>query len=191
MEKYRVTLTLEERTELERLVSVGRAAARKLTHARILLLADALHGEEHADEAIVTALGASPKTVARVRKRLVTEGIEAAITPRPQPLRPGKIKIKGDVEQKLVELACTDPPRGRCPWTLQLLTDALVVLGLVEAISRETVRQALKKTRVAKLAGVSSLQASQDMMRDHGESADAASAAGGGSLVPAAALARP
>lgn len=146
MEKYRVTLTLEERTELERLVSVGRAAARKLTHARILLLADALHGEAHADEAIVTALGASPKTVARVRKRLVTEGIEAAITPRPQPLRPGKIKIKGDVEQKLVELACTDPPRGRCHWTLQLLTDALVVLGLVEAISRETVRQALKKT---------------------------------------------
>ena len=146
MEKYRVTLTLEERTELERLVSVGRAAARKLTHARILLLADALHGDEQADEAIVTALGASLKTVARVRKRLVTEGIEAAITPRPQPLRPGKIKIKGDVEQKLVELACTDPPRGRCHWTLQLLTDALVVLGLVEAISRETVRQALKKT---------------------------------------------
>lgn len=146
MEKYRVTLTLEERTELERLVSVGRAAARKLTHARILLLADALHGEEYADEAIVTALGASPKTVARVRKRFVTEGIAAAITPRPQPLRPGKIKIKGDVEQKLVELACTDPPRGRCHWTLQLLTDALVVLGLVEAISRETVRQALKKT---------------------------------------------
>jgi hypothetical protein len=120
MEKYRVTLTLEERTELERLVSVGRAAARKLTHARILLLADALHGEEHADE--------------------------AAIPPRPQPLRPGKIKMKGEVEQKLVELACTDPPRGRCHWTLQLLTDALVGLGLVEAISRETVRQALKKT---------------------------------------------
>ena len=146
MEKYRVTLTLEERTELERLVSVGRAAARKLTHARVLLLADALHGEEHADEAIVTALGASLKTVARVRKRLVTEGIEAALTPRLQPLRPGKIKIKGDVEQKLVELACTDPPRGRCHWTLQLLTDELIVLGLVEAISRETVRQALKKT---------------------------------------------
>jgi hypothetical protein len=146
MEKYRVTLTLEERTELERLVSVGRAAARKLTHARLLWLADALHGEEHADEAIVTAFGASPKTVARVRKRLVTEGIEAAITPRPQPLRPGKIKMKGDVEQQLVALACTDPPRGRGHWTLQLLTDALVVLGLVEAISRETVRQARKKT---------------------------------------------
>jgi hypothetical protein len=146
MEKYRGTLTLEERTELERLVSVGRAAARKLTPARILVLADALHGEEHADEAIVTALGASPKTVARVRKRLVTEGIEAALTPRPPPLRPGKSKMKGDGEQQVVALACPDPPRGRCHWTFQLLTDALVVLGLVEAIRRETVRQARKKT---------------------------------------------
>src|SRR4029453_15845185 len=142
MEKYRVTLTLEERTELERLVSVGRAAARKLTHARILLLADALHGEEHADEAIVTALGASPKTVARVRKRLGTEGLEGGLTPRPPPLRPGKLKMKGDVEQQLVELACPAPPRGRCHWTLQLLTDALVVLGLVEAIRGETGRRA-------------------------------------------------
>jgi len=191
MEKYRVTLTLEERTELERLVSGGKAAARKLTHARILLLADALHGDEHADEAIVTALGASLKTVARVRKRLVTEGIEAAITPRPPPLRPGKIKIKGDVEQKLVELACTDPLRGRCHWTLQLLTDALVVLGLVEAISRETVRQALKKTRAAKSAGVSSSQASRDMRRDHDESAAAGSVVDGVPPGPAAALARP
>ena len=68
MDKYRVALTVEERLALEQLVSVGKAAARKLTHARILLLADALHGEEHADEAIVTALGASLKTVARVRK---------------------------------------------------------------------------------------------------------------------------
>ena len=146
MEKYRVTLTLEERIELERLVSVGRAAARKLTHARVLLLADALSGEEHGDDDIVTALGASLKTVARVRKRFVMEGIEAAIAPRPQPPRPDKIKMKGDVEQKLVELACTDPPRGRGHWTLQLLADELVVLGLVEVISRETVRQALKKT---------------------------------------------
>jgi hypothetical protein len=116
-DKYRVTLTPEERTELERLVSVGRAAARKLTHARILLLADALPGEAHADEDIVTALGAGLKTVARVRKRLVTEGIAVALTPRPQPPRPDKIKMKGDVEQRLVKLACADPPRGRCHWT--------------------------------------------------------------------------
>jgi transposase len=119
---------------------------RKLTHARILLLADGVRGEGHADDEIVTALGTSLKTIARVRKRFVVEGLEAAIDHRPQPTRPDKIKIKGNVEQKLIQLACTDPPRGRCHWTLQLLADEMVVLGLVDSISTETVRQALKKT---------------------------------------------
>jgi hypothetical protein len=146
MDKYRVTLDSQERTALEQLVSTGKSASRKLAHARILLLADTASGGDHTDEDIVTALGVSPRTIARVRMRFVTEGIEAAIDHRPQPPRPDKIKIKGDVEQKLVELACTDPPRGRCHWTLQLLADEMVVLGLVDSISTETVRQALKKT---------------------------------------------
>ena len=144
MEKYRVTLATEERTELERMISAGKGAARKLTHARILLLADATSGKDRCDTAIVNALGTGLRTIERVRKRLVTEGIEAAISPRPQPARPGK--IKGNIEQKLVRLACTDPPRGRSHWTLQLLADELVVLGLVDTVSVETVRQALKKT---------------------------------------------
>ena len=110
MDKYRVTLTAEERTGLEQLVSRGKSAARKLTHARILLLADEWQGEARADTEIVAALGASPRTVARVRKRFVTEGFAAALDHRPQPPRPDKIKIKGDVEQKLIELACSDPP---------------------------------------------------------------------------------
>jgi Homeodomain-like domain len=146
MEKYRVTLDVEERAALERLISGGKTASRKLAHARILLLADAVRGEADCDEDIVAALSTSPRTIARVRKRFVTEGIEAALDPRPRPARPDKIKIKGDVEQKLVELACTDPPRGRCQWTLQLLADEMVVLGLVDSISTETVRLALKKT---------------------------------------------
>ncbi|HEV3166657.1 MAG TPA: IS630 family transposase [Isosphaeraceae bacterium] len=148
MEKYRVTLEAEERTALERLISAGKAASRKLAHARILLLADAVHGEGHRDEDIVAALSASPRTIARVRKRFVTEGIEAALDPRPRPARPDKIKIKGDIEQKLIKLACTDPPRGRCHWTLQLLADEMVVLGLVDSISTETVRLALKKNDI-------------------------------------------
>jgi transposase len=110
------------------------------------LLADATHAGGARDEDIVGALGTSLKTVARVRKRFVTEGIEAALDSRPWPRRPDKIKIKGDVEQKLVKLACSDPPRGRSHWTLQLLADEMVVLGLVDSISTETVRQALKKT---------------------------------------------
>jgi transposase len=146
MDKYRVTLTPEERSELERLVAAGKAVARKLTHARILMLADTTPGWGHSDDDIVAALGTGPRTIARVRQRFVTQGFQAAISPQPQPPRPDKIKIKGDLEQKLVQLACSDPPRGRCHWTLQLLADELVVLGLVGSISTETVRHALKKT---------------------------------------------
>ena len=146
MDKYWVTLTAEERTEMEQLVSVGKSAARKLTHARILLLADTAAGGGHSDDEIVAALDVGICTVGRVRKRLVTEGLLAAINHKPQPPRPDKIKIKGNLEQQLIQLACSDPPQGRCHWTLRLLADELVVLGLVEDVSLETVRQALKKT---------------------------------------------
>src|SRR5215472_5917575 len=98
MDKYRVTLDAEERQALGQMVSAGRSASRRLTHARILLLADVEQGSGHADEDIVTALGVSLKTIARVRRRFVTEGIDAAIDHRPQPARPDKIKIKGDIE---------------------------------------------------------------------------------------------
>ena len=145
MTKYKVTLTAEERAGLERLVAVGKAAARKLTHARILLLADTC-GEDLNDQEIADALGTSTPTIARARQRFVTEGIEAAVNPRPQPPRPDKVKIKGDVEQELIRVACSDPPQGRCRWTLCLLADELVALGLIPAVSHETVRQALKKT---------------------------------------------
>jgi hypothetical protein len=148
MDKYRVTLTAEERSALERMVSTGKAEARKLTHARVLLLADT-HGDNRSDEDIVDALGASLRTVARVRQRFVTQSLQAALDRKAQPLRPGKIKIKGDLEQKLVRLACSDPPQGRCQWTLRMLADELVVLGLVDTVSTETVRQALKKTTLS------------------------------------------
>jgi DNA-binding transcriptional LysR family regulator len=127
-------------------VSVGKAAARRLTHTRILLLADTAGGGEYPDDDIVTALNVSLRTIGRVRQRLVTEGVHAAIDHRPQPPRPDKVKIKGDIEQNLIRLACSDPPAGRCHWTLQLLADELVVLGLTNSVSTETVRQALKKT---------------------------------------------
>ena len=146
MEKYLVSLSAEERSELEHLVSVGKAAARKLTHARILLLTDTSSGKAHTDAQVVAALGIGLRTVERVRKRLVTEGLAVALNPNPQPPRPDKVKIKGDVEQRLIQLACSDPPEGRCHWTLRLLADEMVVLGLADSISTETVRQALQKT---------------------------------------------
>ena len=145
MTKYKVTLTPEEQAGLDRLVAVGKAAARKLTHARILLLADT-EGKEHTDQSIADALGTSLLTINRIRRRFVTEGIEAALNHRPQPPRPDKVKIKGDVEQQLIHLACSDPPQGRCRWTLCLLADEMVALGVVASVSPETVRRALKKT---------------------------------------------
>jgi Homeodomain-like domain len=150
MDKYRVTLTAEERAGLEQVVSTGKAAARKLIHARILLLADTSPGPIRTDDDIVTALGIGPRTVARVRQRFVTEGFLAALDHKPQPPRPDKIKIKGNVEQQLIRLACGDPPEGRCHWTLNLLAGELVALGLVKSVSTETVREALKKTTLTR-----------------------------------------
>ncbi len=146
MEKFRVTLLDEERTELQRLVTRGKGAARRLAHARILLLADVNPGGPgRTDADIVQALGCSVRTIERVRKRFVTESLAEALSPRPQPLRPDKIKIRGGLEQRLVQVACSDPPDGHSHWTLQLLSDEIVALGC-QRISRETIRQALKKT---------------------------------------------
>jgi transposase len=147
MEKFKVTLTTEERTALEHLVKVGKAAARKLAHARVLLLADeGPGGPRYSDEEVVEALNVSPSTISRVRKRFVTESVGAALDHRPQPPRPEKVKLTDAVEKRLIQLACSDPPQGRCCWTLELLADRLVALGCVKALSREAVRRALKKT---------------------------------------------
>ncbi len=147
MEKYKVTLTSDERQELQQLVRKGKAAARKLAHARILLLAD--EGDDRkgrADKEIAETLQLGLRTTSRVRKQFVTQGFEQALNPRPQPRRPDKIKLDKQTQQELIKLACSDPPDGRCGWTLQLLADRLVVLGQVESVSRETVRKVLKKT---------------------------------------------
>lgn len=147
MDKYRVNLTEEERAELEGLLGKGKTAARKLAHARLLLLADDSRGEPRPDAEIASALSLGLRTVSRVRKRFVTQGFAAALDHKPQPPRPDKVKIKGDVEQELLRVACSDPPEGRCHWTLQLLADELVALGHVDGeVSTETVRLALKKT---------------------------------------------
>ena len=145
MEKYKVTLSSEEREALGSLVSRGKAAARKLVRARILLLADeGPEGPGKADTQIVDALGCGLRTVSRVRKKFVTEGTEEAINVKPQPPRPDKIKIQGKAEKKLIELACSDPPEGRSYWTMQLLADQLVVLGCVETVFDPEKRSGIK-----------------------------------------------
>jgi hypothetical protein len=113
MEKFKVTLTVEEREAPQHLVSVGKAAARKLAHARILLSADeGPGGPRRTDEDIVEGLCVSPSTSARVRKRFVTDSLGAALDHRPQPPRPEEVKITDAVEEQLIRLARSDPPRG-------------------------------------------------------------------------------
>jgi transposase len=143
--KYVVTLEAEERVELQRMVSSGKGAARKLTHARILLLADAgPEGPGRTDEQIVDSLGVGERTVARVRQRFVEDGCEAAVKPRPRPRQPSK--LEGDVEEQIVALAKSDPPEGRARWTLRLIAGKVVQLELLDEVSHESVRKVLKKT---------------------------------------------
>lgn len=142
---YRVTLSLEERHALRRMLTCGHHAARKLAHARILLLSDeGSDGPGKLDQEIHDALGVAISTIQRVRERFVLEGFEAALRPRP-PRRTYKRALDGDGEAKLTMLACSKPPDGRKAWTMELLADEMVVFGY--PISRSTVQRTLKKTR--------------------------------------------
>ena len=147
MEKrYRVRLSGEEREELKAIVSRGRTAAYKQTHARILLLSDeAQVGGAMKDEDVARSLQVGRATVERVRRRCVEEGLERALGRKEQLNRRQK-RLDGQGEAHLIALACADPPEGRASWTLQLLADGLVEREIVESISPETVRQTLKKT---------------------------------------------
>jgi transposase len=148
VKKYRVTLTAEERQSLQDLIAAGKAAARRLAHARILLKADAAPGgPAWADDRIAEAVEVSVATVERVRRRFVEHGLEAALVRKPQD-RPSRARLlDGRAEARLVALACSQPPDGRKAWTMQLLADKLVELEVVESISDETVRRTLQKTR--------------------------------------------
>lgn len=144
--RYLVTLTTDERSELQAMVSAGKAAARKLTRGRILLLADESEGGVgKSDPEIVDALGCGRATVERVRKQFVEEGVAATLVRQPT-MRTYENRLDGKAEAYLVAIACGSPPEGRARWTLRLLADRMVALGHVESVSHETVRMTLKKT---------------------------------------------
>lgn len=148
--KYIVTLTDEERRILREMLSRGKAAARKLTHARILLKADRVLGDPEPDDATIgREVEAGRATVERVRKQFVEEGWEAALERR-KPRRQYRHKLDGDGEAHLIALACQKPPEGRSRWTLRLLADRMVALEAVDHLSHETVRQTLKKTNLSR-----------------------------------------
>ena len=147
--KYIVTLTDEERQMLQALLTRGKAAARKLMHARILLKADASPGgPAWRDEAIVEGVEVGRATVERVRQAFVEEGLSAALERR-KPRREYVRTLDGDAEARLMTLACSPAPEGRARWTLQLLADRMVELEYVEQVSKDTVARALKKTNLS------------------------------------------
>jgi len=148
MKKYKVTLTDEERQRLSDLIASGKGAARRLAHARVLLKADAAPGgPAWPDERIAEAVEVSRATVERVRQRFVEQGLEASLARKRQDRPSRERKLDGRAEARLVALACSQPPEGRQEWTMQLLADKLVELRVVDTVSDETVRRALKKTR--------------------------------------------
>lgn len=147
MKKYKVTLTGEERNSLQGLITAKKTAAKKVVHARILLKADAgPEGPAWTDARIAEALEIDVTTVERVRQRFVEQGLDAALG-RKQQDRPSRPRtLDGKAEAHLIALACSEPPAGRARWTLRLLADKLVELEVVETVSTETIRRALKKT---------------------------------------------
>jgi len=139
--KYIVCLSDEEKSRLLDITKKGKSSARQIRRAQILLFSDA--GE--IDQAIAETLNTTAITVANVRKRYTEHGLDFAISERPRPGRPPVLDARQDA--LLVAHACSNPPEGMEKWTMQLLADRLVTLGIVEQISDETVRLRLKKTK--------------------------------------------
>ena len=153
VKKYVVRLSGEERERLEALIGKGKSPAGRLLKARILLKADVSDaGPGWSDNRIIEALETSPSMVYRVRKQLVEEGFEAVLS-RKQRATPAVARIfDGEKEAKLVALACSKPPKGRVRWTLRLLENKVVELGIVDRTSDSTIGRALKKTSSSPIA---------------------------------------
>ena len=144
--RHVVVLSEEERARLHTLIGQGVAPARVLTHARILLKANQGEaGPGWTDAATAAALEVHPATVARIRMQCVAAGLDAALY-RKAPARQYHRRLDGEQEARLVALACSAPPEGHKRWTLRLLAERMVELQVVETVSYETVRQALKQT---------------------------------------------
>jgi transposase len=151
VKKYVVELTEDERRHLYGLISAGSAPARMLNRARILLKADEgkhVEGKPLIDREIAPMLETSTATVQRVRERFCRQGLDAALE-RSAPDRLYERSFDGRAEARLIALACTEAPEGRERWSLRLLADKAVELGIVEEVSHETVRKTLKKTNFA------------------------------------------
>lgn len=152
VKKYVVRLSGEERERLETLIRKGKSPARRVLKARILLKADVSEaGKGWSDNRIIEALETSP-SVYRVRKQLVEEGFEAVLSRKPRAMPAVARIFDGEKEAKLIALACSKPPKGRARWTLRLLENKVVELGIVDRASDSTIGRALKKTLFSPIA---------------------------------------
>lgn len=144
--RYRVTLTEEERGELETLTRRGKTHARKFIHARALLLCDAgPNGPAWSVADTATALGVTTRTVEHIKKRFVEEGLDAALDRKQREKPPREVIFDGAFEARLIALACSEVPEGNCRWTVRLLADKAVELNLAPSVSHMTVQRILKK----------------------------------------------
>ena len=148
--RYRVTLTVDERSELEALTRREKTPARKFIHARALLLCDAgPDGPSWKVSDTANALGVTSRSIEHLKQRFVEEGLEAALVRRPSDKPPRDVKFDGAFEARLIALACSDAPEGRCRWTVRLLADKVVELKYAESASHMTVQRVLKKTNLS------------------------------------------
>lgn len=144
--RYRVTLTEQERTDLETLTRNGKTGSKKFIHARVLLLCDAgQHGTGWTVADAAAALGVTSRTIEHIKKRFVEEGIESALERKQREKPPREIKFDGAFEARLVTLACSDAPEGHRRWTVRLLADKVVELKISPEVSHMTVQRVLKK----------------------------------------------
>ena len=148
--RYKVTLTQEERKELEAISTKGHRAARTVLYARALLLLDAgEHGPRWLVAKVAEALGMTPRSLEHIKKRFVEEGIPTAIERKKRLTPPREIQFGGEFEAQLIALACSPAPEGRSRWTVRLLADKMVELNMVPSVSPMTVYNVLKKLNLS------------------------------------------
>jgi transposase len=149
MVHYKVTLTKEEREQLQAVVGKGKHSSLQYRNACILINCDeGRYGQKLPNQQIAQVLQINTKTVERLKERFVEEGFEACVDRKPYPQKK-EIKADGDFEAHLVALSCSEAPEGYTRWSLRMLADKMVELKYVDNVSHETIRQVLKKTKLS------------------------------------------
>lgn len=148
--KYRIKLDATERIELEKIRDKGTHSSLRYKRAVILLLSDeSEQGSHKPDSEICEVIGVSMRTVERLRKRCHEVGALASLKSKPHPPRPDLLKVTGELEAQITQIACSEAPDGRSFWTTQLIADEVVALGLIDSLSAKSVERLLKKSELA------------------------------------------